>query len=109
MAENLVILMVVAALAGAFALVFFNVLWRVESRAHWRREAGIRRSRRLERRAFIIGVLLVLAMVAAGVTILLTRRPGCSGTIAVVPGPHGAPLECVCDQGRRGVCFEPGP
>ena len=109
MAEDLVILVVVAALAGAFALVFFNALTRVESRAHWRREEGIRRSRRIERRAFIIGVLLVLAMVAAGVTIQLARQSACTGTVVLVPGPRGAPLECVCQQGRRGVCFEPGP
>lgn len=101
--------MVVAALAGAFAFVFFNALTRVESRAHWRREEGIRRSRRIERRAFIIGVLLVLAMVAAGIIIQLARRPGCNGTVVLVPGPRGAALECVCERGRRGVCFEPGP
>ena len=101
--------MVVAALAGAFALVFFNALTRVESRAHWRRAEGIRRSRRIERRAFIIGVLLVLAMVAAGLTIQLSRRPGCNGTVVLVPGPRGAPLECVCEQSHRGACFELGP
>ena len=76
---NLVLLIVLAALAGAFALVLFSALGRVESRAHWGRAAGIARSRRLERRAFVIGVI------------------------------NGAPLECLCEEEKRGACFDPGP
>ena len=106
---NLVILFVLAALAGASALVLFQVLGRVESRAHWRREAGIARSRRLERRAFAIGVLVVAAMAGGAVAIYVLRTPPCKGTIVIVKGPSGAPLECLCEEGRRGVCFDPGP
>ena len=106
---NLGILFVLAALAGAFALVLFSALGRVESRAHWGRAAGIARSRRLERRAFVIGVIMVGAMVAAGLTIYLNRTPPCKGTIVIVTGPNGAPLECLCEQEKRGACFDPGP
>jgi len=106
---NLVLLIVLAALAGAFALVLFSALGRVESRAHWGRAAGIARSRRLERRAFVIGVIMVAAMVAAGLTIYLNRTPPCKGKIVVVTGPNGAKLECLCEQGKLGACFDPGP
>ena len=105
---NLVLLIVLAALAGAFALVLFSALGRVESRAHWGRAAGIARSRRLERRAFVVGVIMVAAMVAAGL-IYLNRTPPCKGTIVIVTGPTGAPLECLCEQEKRGACFDPGP
>src|SRR5713101_1532426 len=69
---NLVLLLVL----GAFALVLFSALGRVESRAHWGRAAGIARSRRLERRAFVVGVIMVAAIVAAGL-IYLNRTPPC--------------------------------
>jgi drug/metabolite transporter (DMT)-like permease len=107
-AENFIILVVIAALAGAFALVLFTAMWRVERRAHWNREAG-KRSQRLERRVFLTGVLLVIAMVAVVVTVQLTRRPGCNGTVVVAAAPDGRRLECICELGRRGACFEPGP
>lgn len=106
---NLVLLVILAALAGAFALVLFSVLGRVESRAHWGREKGIARSRRLERRAFRIGVIMVAAMAAAGLTIYLNRTPPCKGKIVIVTGPNGAPLACLCEQEKRGACFDPGP
>ena len=109
MAENFVILFVIAALAGAFALVLFTAMWRVERRAHWGREEGIKRSQRLERRVFVIGIALVVAMVTVVVTMQLTRTPGCRGTVVMVAGPDGRPLECACEQGRRGACFDPGP
>ena len=109
MAENLVILFVIAALAGGFALALFTAMWRVERRAHWGREAGIRRSQRLERRVFLVGVGLVIALVAAVVAAQLTRAPACTGSVVVVAGPDGRPLECQCENGRRGACFDPGP
>jgi protein-S-isoprenylcysteine O-methyltransferase Ste14 len=108
-AENFVILFVIAALAGGFAFVLFTAMWRVERRAHWGREAGIRRSQRLERRVFLVGVGLVIAMVAVVAGVWLTRTPGCTGTVVVVAGPDGRPLECRCENGRRGACFDPGP
>ena len=108
MAENFIILVLIAALAGAFALVLFTAMWRVERRAHWSREAG-KRSQRLERRVFVTGVLLVIAMVAVAVAVQLTRRPRCNGTVVMAPALDGRPRECICELGRRGACFESGP
>jgi len=108
-AENFVILFVIAALAGGFALVLFTTMWRVERRAHWGREEEIKRSQRLERRVFLIGVGLVIAMVAVVVTMQLSRASGCRGTVVMVTGSDGRPRECSCEQGRRGACFDPGP
>jgi hypothetical protein len=107
--ENLAILVVLAALAGAFVLILLNSLWRIESRAHWSREAGIRRSQRLERRVFRIGVGVVIVMGVVLLVLPLTRRPSCTGRIVTMKGPQGEPMECVCEQGRRGVCFPAGP
>lgn len=107
--ENLAILVVLAALAGAFVLVVLNTLWRMESRAHWHRDAGIERSQRRERRVFMIGVGVVLVMGALLLVGQLLRRPSCTGKIVIVKGPDGAPVECLCEQGRRGVCFPAGP
>ena len=106
---NLVVLLVLAALAGAFALVLFSVLGRVESRAHLKREAGLARSRRLDRRAFVIGVIVVAAMVAGGATLYLNRTPPCKGKLVIVRGPDGSPLECLCEDDRQGACFDAGP
>jgi hypothetical protein len=105
---NLIILFVLAALAGGSALVLFQVLGRVESRAHWRREAGIARSRRLERRAFAVGVLLVALMAAGAAAVYLTRTPPCTGKLVVVR-EGGLIRMCYCEEGRRGACFDPGP
>ena len=106
---NLVLLLVLAGIAGASALALFSVLGRVESRAHWGREKGLARSRRLERRAFVIGVSMVVAMTAVGLTLYLNRTPPCKGQIVIVKGANGAPLACVCEQAEQGACFDPGP
>jgi hypothetical protein len=107
--SHLVILLGLAALAAAAALVLLMVLGRVESRAHWDREAGIARSRRLERRAFLITAVVVAVMAATGLTLYLVRTPPCRGRVVIVTGPGGAPLECLCEDGRQGTCFDPGP
>lgn len=107
--SHLVILLGLAALAAAAAVALFMVLGRVESRAHWDREAGIARSRRLERRAFLITAVVVAVMAATGLTLYLVRTPPCQGRVVIVTGPGGAPLECLCEEGRRGACFDPGP
>jgi hypothetical protein len=107
-AENLAILVGIATLAGAFVLVLLSTLWRIERRARWSREAGIR-SQRLERRVFMIGVGVVLTMAALLVVGQLLRRPSCTGRVVTVKGPQGTTMECVCEQGRRGVCFPSGP
>jgi hypothetical protein len=107
-AENLAILVGIAALAGTFVLVLLNTLWRIERRARWSREAGIR-SKRLERRVFRIGVGVVLVMAALVLLGLLLHRPSCTGRIVAMKDSAGTPMMCVCEQGRRGVCFPSGP
>jgi hypothetical protein len=107
--QNLVILLTMAGLLGGFSLYLFFRLQRKQRRAPWRREAGIRDNRRLERRTFVIGVCVVLVLVAGLAAIQLTRRPSCVGRLAIISGPGGTKLECVCEGGRIGVCFDPGP
>ena len=109
MLGNLVILFLLAALAGGGALFLFSVLGRVESRAHWTREKGIARSRRFERRAFVVLAVFVGSMTAAGLAFYLLRTPPCKGRIVVVTGPGGMPRECLCEQGKLGACFDSGP
>ena len=109
MLENLVILLTIAALLGGFSLFLFFRLQRQQRRAPWRREAGIRSNRRLERRTFVIGVGAVLVLVAGLVAVQLARRPSCVGRFAIIAGPGGTKLECVCERGRLGACFDPGP
>lgn len=107
--ENLVILLAIAGLLGGSSLFLFFRLQRQQRRAPWRREAGIQKNRRLERRTFVIGVCAVLVLVAALVAIQLARRPSCVGRVVIVAGPGGTKLECVCERGRIGACFDPGP
>jgi formate hydrogenlyase subunit 3/multisubunit Na+/H+ antiporter MnhD subunit len=107
--SHLAILLVLAALAAATAVALFMLLGRVESRAHWDREAGIARSRRLERRAFLITAVVVAVLAATGLTLYVTRTPPCQGRVVILAGPGGAPLECLCEEGQRGACFDPGP
>lgn len=108
MFENLAILLTMAALLGGFSLFLFFRLQRKQRRAPWRREAGIENNRRLERRTFVIGVCVVLVLVAGLVAIQLSRRPSCVGRVVIVAGPSGTRLECTCERGRLGVCFDPG-
>jgi hypothetical protein len=107
--ENLVILLAIAGLLGGSSLFLFFRLQRQQRRAPWRREAGIRSNRRLERRTFVIAVCAVLVLVAALVALQLARHPACVGRIVIIAGPGGTQLECVCEGGRIGACFDPGP
>ena len=109
MLENLVILLAMAGLLAGGSLFLFFRLQRRQRRAPRRREAGIKDSRRLERRTFVIGVCVVLALVAGIAAIQLSRRPSCVGRFVIIPGPGGTKLECTCERGRVGVCFDPGP
>ena len=109
MLENLVILLTLAGLLAGGSLFLFFRLQRKQRRAPWRREAGIQNSRRLERRTFVIGVCVVLALVVGIAAIQLSRRPSCVGRFVIMAGPGGTKLECACDRGRVGVCFDPGP
>jgi hypothetical protein len=106
---NLAILLLIAVALAALALALFRALGRIERRAHWGREDGVRRGQRLERRAFVVGLALVLALAGGLAASYLARRPGCTGTIIIVRGPDGEPLECACERGRRGACWSPGP
>jgi heme/copper-type cytochrome/quinol oxidase subunit 2 len=107
--ENLVILLIIAGLLGGFSLFLFFRLQRKQRRAPWRREAGIQNNRRLERRTFVIAVCVVLVLVAGIVALQLSRRPSCVGRFVIITGPGGTKLECTCERGRLGVCFDPGP
>jgi hypothetical protein len=107
--ENLIILLVMAGLLAGFSLFLFSRLQRRQRRAPWRREAGIKDSRRLERRTFVIGVCVILALMAGLAAIQLSRRPSCVGRIVIIAGPGATKLECACERGRLGVCFDPGP
>lgn len=109
MVENLVILLTIAALVGGFSLFAFLRLQRQQRRAPWRREEGIRDSRRLERRAFAIGLSVVLALVAGLVAAQVMRSTSCTGQVIIVTAPDGTKLECICEHGRRAACFDPGP
>lgn len=109
MLENLVILLTMAGLLAGFSLFLFFRLQRKQRRASWRGEAGIKKNRRLERRTFAIGVCVVLALVAGIAALQLSRRPSCVGRFVIMAGPGGKKLECACEGGRVGVCFDPGP
>lgn len=109
LAERLVVLFVIAALAGGSALVLFIAMARVERRANWSRGEGLKRSQRFQRRVFLVGVVLVFAMGVVVLTLQLTRPPRCIGTVVMVRDAAGRARECVCDQGRRGACVDPGP
>jgi hypothetical protein len=107
--ENLIILLTMAGLLAGSSLFLFFRLQRKQRRAPWRREAGIPNRRRLERRTFVIGVCVLLVLVASIAAIQLSRRPACVGRVVIITGPGGTKLECVCERGRIGACFEPGP
>ncbi len=107
--EKLAVLVVLAALVGGSALVLFTAMARMERRAYWSRGEALKRSERFQRRVFLVGIALVIAMVATVVTLQLTRTPSCVGTVVITRDADGRVRECVCDQGRRGACFDPGP
>lgn len=109
MLENIVILLTMAGLLAGFSLFLFFRLQRRQRRAPWRREAGIQNSRRLERRTFVIGLCAVLVLAAGILALQLRRSPSCVGRVVIMTGPGGARLECACERGRVGLCFDPGP
>jgi hypothetical protein len=109
LAEQAFVLLLLAALAGGFALVLFTTMARMERRANWSRGEALKRSQRFQRRVFLVGVALVIAMVATVLTLQLTRTPRCLGTVTLARDSDGHARECVCEAGRRGACFEPGP
>ncbi len=112
MAENLIILVAVASVVGVFFLLLFRVLARRERRA-LRKLMGANPSTRgvgalpVSRR--VAAVVLIVAVVLAATSFALWRSRTCIGRIVVIAGPRSGPLECVCDDGRLGTCFPPGP
>ncbi|HYB70929.1 MAG TPA: hypothetical protein VEH80_09670 [Candidatus Bathyarchaeia archaeon] len=102
--EGLVLLIVLAVVGGAFWLTLLNVLWRAQRRAPWRRT-----NPRVERRVFAALCVLVVVGVVLLLSYYFLRHQPCTGRILIMANPRGAPIECVCEEGRRGVCFDPGP
>ncbi len=110
MATNLGILLVLAVTVGAFWLVLLSVLFCRQRRALWRRPTAAPGS--VLRVGWLrpsVGVVLTLLVILATVTFLARRGIVCTQRIVIIPGPAGTPLECVCDRGRLGTCFLPGP
>ncbi len=109
MAENLIILLILAAIIGAFWLVLLSVVWRRHRRALWNRskaDASVKQVRWTVAFLGAVGALLVLSVVLPAVG---SRSPKCIGRIAIIKGPHGPPRECVCEAGIVSTCFNPGP
>ena len=61
--------------------------------------------------AWILVSLAILVVALSWLVVAPHRRRGdeCTERIVIVPGPHGVPMECVCDEGRLATCFNPGP
>ncbi len=61
----------------------------------------------------LVGVIVVLLMVVAvALALAVVHRHApvdCTERVVVLQGPHGEPLECVCDAGVLSTCFNPGP
>ena len=59
------------------------------------------------------GILTVLLAAAVLLALLIfgqaRQSPTCGSQVAIVKGPAGQPLECVCFEGSLSTCFDPGP
>jgi hypothetical protein len=59
---------------------------------------------------WVLGGLLLLVMVLAMQVMGRSRAvPGCTSSVVIGRGLHGAPVECVCVEGVISTCFDPGP
>lgn len=59
---------------------------------------------------WVLAGLAMLAVVLAVQVMGRTRpSPGCTSSVVIARGPHGAPVECVCVNGVISTCFDPGP
>jgi hypothetical protein len=60
---------------------------------------------------WILLTLGILVVAFAWLVVPPRRRPSpeCTGRILIIPGPHGLPMECVCDEARLATCFNLGP
>ncbi len=102
-------LLILAAIIGAFWLVLLTAVWRRYRRALWNRskvDASMKRARWTLALLGAVGALLVLSIVLPAVG---SRSPKCIGSIVIIKGSHGLPLECVCDAVILSTCFNPGP
>jgi hypothetical protein len=55
-------------------------------------------------------LLVAVSLVVAAFAIVSGRfiRPSCTTGVAIIEGPHGEKIECVCVGGVHATCFEPG-
>jgi len=109
MAENLIVLLIFAAIIGAFWLVLLSAVWRRHRRALWNRskvDASMKQVRWTLAFLGAVGALLVLSIVLPTVG---SRSLKCIDRIVIIKAPHGLPLECVCEAGIVSTCFNPGP
>jgi len=71
---------------------------------------ALQRNREMKLAGGILALLLVMAVVLA---VLIYDRaqqsPDCTSQVAIVKGPAGEPIECVCFRGTLATCFDPGP
>jgi hypothetical protein len=61
--------------------------------------------------AVILTLLLIVVLLLAVKVVSPHRRPKseCAGQVLMLKGPHGEPVECVCQSGVLSACFHPGP
>ena len=61
--------------------------------------------------AVILALLVIVVLLLAVKVVSPHRRPKpeCAGQILMLKGPHGEPVECVCQSGTLSACFHPGP
>jgi hypothetical protein len=61
----------------------------------------------------VILTLLVIVVLLLAVKVVSPHRwpkPECAaGQVLMLKGPHGEPVECVCQSGTLSACFHPGP
>jgi len=60
---------------------------------------------------WILVLLLALVLVLAVTVVRSQRRPprDCTNQVLSLKGPHGEPLECVCQAGALASCVHPQP
>ncbi len=61
--------------------------------------------------AWMMALLALVVLVFALNVARPHKRPAfdCTNQVLVLKGPHGEPLECVCQAGAVSSCFHPGP
>jgi len=57
----------------------------------------------------IAGLAMLVVVLAVQVMGRTRPSPGCTSSVVIGRGPHGAPVECVCVDRVISTCFDPGP